>query len=110
MMHEKDRYNRGKGRQDDKHIFYRRSRTSPAIVTHEKTNKLFSIDAGAGKHTFILRESDDVINVDNNIARRNNSKLLTEYHTLITTIRLRVGGLCSQKMTLTFITRSCRQL
>ena len=32
----------------------------------------FSIDAGAGKHTYILQESGDVINVDNNIARWNN--------------------------------------
>lgn len=32
----------------------------------------FSIDAGAGKHTYILREDGDVINVDNNITRWNN--------------------------------------
>ncbi len=36
------------------------------------TPGFFSIDAGAGKHTYILRESGDVINVDNNIARWNN--------------------------------------
>lgn len=32
----------------------------------------FSIDAGAGKHTYILRESGDVINVDNEIKNWNN--------------------------------------
>ena len=32
----------------------------------------FSIDAGAGKHTYILRESGDVINVDKNVERWNN--------------------------------------
>ena len=45
------------------------------LATCEKvgiTPGFFSIDAGAGKHTFILRESGDVINVDNNIARWNN--------------------------------------
>ncbi len=31
----------------------------------------FSIDAGAGKHTYILRESGDVINVDNEIKNWN---------------------------------------
>lgn len=31
----------------------------------------FSIDAGAGKHTYILRESGDVINVDKNIEHWN---------------------------------------
>lgn len=31
----------------------------------------FSIDAGAGKHTYILRESGDVIDVDKNIERWN---------------------------------------
>ena len=31
----------------------------------------FSIDAGAGKHTYILRESGDVINVDKNIEQWN---------------------------------------
>ena len=32
----------------------------------------FSIDAGAGKHTYILQESGNVINVDKNIERWNN--------------------------------------
>lgn len=44
------------------------------LATCEKvgiTTGFFSIDAGAGKHTFILRESGDVINVNNNIVRWN---------------------------------------
>ena len=36
------------------------------------TPGFFSIDAGAGKHTYILQESGNVINVDKNIARWNN--------------------------------------
>lgn len=36
------------------------------------TPGFFSIDAGAGKHTYILQESGNVINVDNNIERWNN--------------------------------------
>jgi hypothetical protein len=45
------------------------------LATCEKvgiTPGFFSIDAGAGKHTYILQESGAVINVDNNIARWNN--------------------------------------
>ena len=44
------------------------------LVTCEKvgiTPGFFSIDAGAGKYTYILQESGDVINVDKNIERWN---------------------------------------
>ena len=44
------------------------------LATCEKvgiTPGFFSIDAGAGKHTYILQESGDVINVDKNIERWN---------------------------------------
>ena len=45
------------------------------LATCEKvgiTPGFFSIDAGAGKHTYILQESGDVIDVDKNIERWNN--------------------------------------
>ena len=46
-----------------------------ALATCEKVGikpGFFSIDAGAGKHTYILRESGEIINVSKDIARWNN--------------------------------------
>jgi hypothetical protein len=37
------------------------------------TTGFFSIDAGAGKHNYILQESGKVINIDANIKRLNDT-------------------------------------